>query len=47
MMLPDLYLDHDTQNAMLAKAKLDARAIVAKVLETLGDEKAAARAMIA
>jgi 1-deoxy-D-xylulose-5-phosphate synthase len=47
MMLPDTYLDHDTQSAMLAKAKLDARAIVAKVLEALGEESAAARAMIA
>jgi 1-deoxy-D-xylulose-5-phosphate synthase len=47
MTLPDVYIDHDTQNAMLAKAKLDARAIAAKALETLGDEQAAAKSMIA
>ncbi len=47
MTLPDIYIDHDTQNAMLAKAQLDARAIVAKALEALGDEQAAARVMIA
>ncbi len=47
MMLPDVYLDQDAQSAMLAKAQLDARAIVAKVMETLGDEKTAARALVA
>jgi 1-deoxy-D-xylulose-5-phosphate synthase len=47
MILPDIYIDHDKQDLMLAKASLDARAIVAKVLETLGDERGAARALIA
>jgi len=32
---------------MIARAKLDARSIAAKALELLGDEKAAARVMIA
>ncbi|MBY6241355.1 1-deoxy-D-xylulose-5-phosphate synthase [Methylosinus sp. Sm6] len=47
MILPDVYIDQDKQDVMLAKAGLDARAIIAKVLETLGDERGAARAMIA
>ncbi|MBU3887571.1 1-deoxy-D-xylulose-5-phosphate synthase [Methylosinus sporium] len=47
MILPDLYLDHDKPDVMLARAGLDARAIVAKVLEALGDERGAARALIA
>ncbi|MBI1868187.1 MAG: 1-deoxy-D-xylulose-5-phosphate synthase [Methylocystis sp.] len=47
MILPDVYIDHDQQEAMLAKAGLDARAIVAKVLEALGDEREAAQIMIA
>jgi 1-deoxy-D-xylulose-5-phosphate synthase len=47
MTLPDIYIDHDAQKVMLDKARLDARAIVAKALETLGDDKAAANAMIA
>jgi 1-deoxy-D-xylulose-5-phosphate synthase len=47
MMLPDVYLDHDKPDIMLARAGLDARAIVAKALEALGDERGAARAMIA
>jgi len=47
MTLPDVYIDQDKYEIMIAKAKLDARAIVAKALEALGDEKGAARAMIA
>ncbi|PWB84554.1 MAG: 1-deoxy-D-xylulose-5-phosphate synthase [Methylocystaceae bacterium] len=47
MILPDVYIDHDKQDMMLAKAGLDARAIVAKALEALGDERGAARVMIA
>lgn len=47
MILPDLYLDHDKPDVMLARAGLDARTIVAKVLEALGDERGAARALIA
>jgi 1-deoxy-D-xylulose-5-phosphate synthase len=45
--LPDVYLDHDKHELMIARAKLDARSIAAKALELLGDEKAAARVMIA
>ncbi|WP_036296597.1 1-deoxy-D-xylulose-5-phosphate synthase [Methylosinus sp. PW1] len=47
MILPDLYIDHDKQDIMLARAGLDARAVVAKALEALGDERGAARALIA
>jgi 1-deoxy-D-xylulose-5-phosphate synthase len=38
MVLPDEFLDHDSPNAMYARAGLDAKAIVAKVFETLGQE---------
>jgi 1-deoxy-D-xylulose-5-phosphate synthase len=47
MTLPDVYIEHDKQEVMLAKAGLDARAILAKTLEALGDERGAARALIA
>ena len=47
MTLPDVYLDHDKPEKLYAKAGLDARAITAKVLETLGRGEDAARAMIA
>jgi 1-deoxy-D-xylulose-5-phosphate synthase len=47
MMLPDIYIDHDSQNAMLARAQLDARAIAAKALEALGVEQSSASTMIA
>ncbi|RFB79529.1 1-deoxy-D-xylulose-5-phosphate synthase, partial [Methylovirgula sp. 4M-Z18] len=36
MVLPDVYLDHDKPEAMYAKAGLDAKGIVAKVMATLG-----------
>jgi len=36
MVLPDLFIDQDTPNAMYAKAGLDAKAIVAKAFEALG-----------
>jgi 1-deoxy-D-xylulose-5-phosphate synthase len=36
MVLPDFYIDHDTPNAMYAKAGLDAKGIVAKAFEALG-----------
>jgi 1-deoxy-D-xylulose-5-phosphate synthase len=36
MVLPDVFLDHDTPAAMYARAGLDAKGIVAKVFETLG-----------
>ncbi|MBM3550476.1 MAG: 1-deoxy-D-xylulose-5-phosphate synthase [Alphaproteobacteria bacterium] len=47
MTLPDAYIDHDKHELMIARAMLDSKAIVAKVLELLGDEKGAARVMIA
>jgi 1-deoxy-D-xylulose-5-phosphate synthase len=47
MTLPDFYIDQDKYETMIAKAHLDAPAIVAKVLEALGDEAGAARVMIA
>jgi 1-deoxy-D-xylulose-5-phosphate synthase len=36
MVLPDIFIDHDSPNAMYAKAGLDAKAIVKKVFEALG-----------
>ena len=47
MTLPDAYIDHDSPEKMYALAGLDAKGIVAKVLSALGDEKGAARVMIA
>ena len=41
MVLPDLFLDQDTPNAMYAQAGLDAKGIVAKVFEALGKDAAA------
>jgi 1-deoxy-D-xylulose-5-phosphate synthase len=38
MVLPDVFLDHDTPNAMYARAGLDAKGIVAKVFEALGKD---------
>jgi len=38
MVLPDEFLDHDSPNAMYARAGLDAKGIVAKVFETLGKD---------
>ena len=38
MVLPDVFLDHDSPNAMYARAGLDAKGIVAKVFETLGKD---------
>ncbi len=45
--LPDAYIDHDKHEIMIAKAMLDSKAMVAKALELIGDEKGAARVMIA
>jgi 1-deoxy-D-xylulose-5-phosphate synthase len=42
LVLPDLFIDHDSPAAMYARAGLDARAIVAKVFEAFGREVAAA-----
>jgi 1-deoxy-D-xylulose-5-phosphate synthase len=36
MVLPDIFIDQDSPNAMYAKAGLDAKGIVAKAFETLG-----------
>ncbi|MFG1298629.1 1-deoxy-D-xylulose-5-phosphate synthase [Xanthobacter sp. V3C-3] len=40
MVLPDIYIDHDTQARQLAQAGLDANAIVAKVEGLIGTAKA-------
>ena len=47
MTLPDVYQDHDSPEKMWEAAGLDAKGIVAKALLALGDEKGAARVMIA
>jgi 1-deoxy-D-xylulose-5-phosphate synthase len=36
MVLPDIFIDQDSPNAMYAKAGLDAKSIVAKAFEALG-----------
>jgi 1-deoxy-D-xylulose-5-phosphate synthase len=41
MVLPDIFIDHDTPQAMYALAGLDAKGIVKKVFEALGKEAAA------
>ena len=38
MVLPDVFLDHDTPAKMYEQAKLDADGIVTKVFEALGRE---------
>ena len=38
MVLPDVYIDHDTPAAMYARAGLDAKGIVTKVFEALGKD---------
>ena len=38
LVLPDASFDHDTPNAMYARAGLDAKGIVAKVFEVLGKD---------
>jgi hypothetical protein len=40
MVLPDVFIDHDTPPAMYAKAGLDANGIVAKVFEVFGSRHA-------
>ena len=45
--LPDVYIDHDKHEIMIARAMLDSKAMVAKALELLGDQNAASRVMIA
>jgi len=38
MLLPDVFIDHDSPSAMYAAARLDAKGIVAKVFEALGKD---------
>src|SRR3982075_2586596 len=38
MVLPDVFLDHDSPTAMYARAELDAKAIVTKLFEVLGKD---------
>ncbi len=45
--LPDAYLDQDKPERLYARAGLDAKGVVAKALEALGGDAAAARPMIA
>ena len=40
MVLPDIFIDHDSPNAMYAKAGLDAKGIVKRVFEALGRDAA-------
>jgi 1-deoxy-D-xylulose-5-phosphate synthase len=40
MVLPDIYIDHDSPAAMYGRAGLDAKGIVAKVFEALGKDAA-------
>ena len=47
MVLPDTFQDHDKPERMYARAGLDAKGIVAKVLEALGRGDEAARVLIA
>jgi 1-deoxy-D-xylulose-5-phosphate synthase len=47
MLLPDIFIDQDSPAAMVAKAGLDAKAIVAKVFEALGKDLAVARGKLA
>ena len=43
MVLPDVFIDQDSPNAMYAKAGLDTGGIVAKVFEALGREMKAGK----
>ena len=43
MVLPDLFIDHDSPPAMYARAGLDANGIVAKVFEAFGSYRRAKR----
>ena len=47
MVLPDVFLDQDSPNAMYATAGMDARGIVAKVFDALGQDLAAAQVKLA
>jgi len=47
MVLPDVFIDQDSPNAMYVKAGLDAKGIVAKVFEALGKDAAAGTVKLA
>jgi 1-deoxy-D-xylulose-5-phosphate synthase len=47
MVLPDIFIDQDSPNAMYAKAGLDAKGIVAKVFEALGENAIAGTVKLA
>src|SRR5215510_5285916 len=47
MVLPDIFIDQDSPNAMYAKAGLDAKGIVAKVFEALGKDAVAGTVKLA
>jgi 1-deoxy-D-xylulose-5-phosphate synthase len=47
MVLPDVWLDHDKPDRMYARAGLDAKGVVAKVLEALGRDETSAAAKAA
>ncbi len=47
MVLPDIFIDQDSPNAMYAKAGLDAKGIVAKVFEALGRDAVAGTVKLA
>ncbi|MBZ0147215.1 MAG: 1-deoxy-D-xylulose-5-phosphate synthase, partial [Pseudorhodoplanes sp.] len=47
MVLPDMFLDQDSPNAMYAKAGLDAKGIVTRVFEALGKDVAAGTVKLA
>jgi 1-deoxy-D-xylulose-5-phosphate synthase len=38
MVLPDVFIDQDSPNAMYAKAGLDSKGVVSKVFEALGKD---------
>ncbi|HSV25016.1 MAG TPA: 1-deoxy-D-xylulose-5-phosphate synthase [Xanthobacteraceae bacterium] len=47
MVLPDVFIDQDSPNAMYAKAGLDAKGIVTKVFEVLGKDAASGMVKLA
>jgi 1-deoxy-D-xylulose-5-phosphate synthase len=47
MVLPDIFIDQDSPNAMYAKAGLEAKGIVAKVFEALGKDAIAGTVKLA
>ena len=47
MVLPDIFIDQDSPNAMYAKAGLDAKGIIAKVFEALGKDVVAGTVKLA